>query len=199
MIIDPGASTNLFGANITRALVRKAVAFGHRAEQHRMTQPLNIQGVGHGSQQCRWEMVCPIAVPDEGGSAQVHTINSPMVSGSGEDLPGLLGLRSLEALRAILDTANRTFMFLGPGPIKIELPPGSTVVPLEKAPSGHLVMVIDDYEHVAAKRGGLPNASLALHTSAPSEDQPVNATSTEVVVPATVESDPTAGNVSFEI
>ena len=35
-------------------------------------------------------------------------------------------------------------------------------IPLRKAPSGHLVMVIDDYEKVMARRGGLPHASLQL-------------------------------------
>ena len=33
---------------------------------------------------------------------------------------------------------------------------------MNKAPSGHLVMVIDDYEKVIERRGGLPHASLQL-------------------------------------
>ena len=46
--------------------------------------------------------------------------------------------------------------------MKFELPPGSMRIPLKKAPSGHLVMVIDDYEKVVERRGGLPHASLQL-------------------------------------
>ena len=96
-----------------------------------------------------------------------------MVSGPGENLPGLLGLRSLEALRAILDTEHSRLIFLGPGEVKYELPSGSTVIPLENAPSGHLVMLIDDYDHVATRwTGGLPEVSLSLHTHAQSDTEP---------------------------
>ena len=70
------------------------------------------------------------------------------MEGDGSGLPGLLGLRTLEHERAILDTGNHELIFPGPGRVKIELPPGSTRIPLHKAPSGHLVMVVDDYEKV---------------------------------------------------
>ena len=169
ILIDPGAWTNLFGAKIARALTRRAVACGYQPKQHRMPRPLSIQGVGAGSQECNWEIECPIAVPNAEGNSQLHTVRGPIVAGSGEDLPGLLGLRSLEANRALIDTDRRQLIFPGPGEVKIELPPGSTVIPLQKAPSGHLVMEIDDYEHVAKKNGGLAEASLSLHSSAPVE------------------------------
>ena len=48
--------------------------------------------------------------------------------------------------------------------MEIKLPPGSVSIPLHKAPSGHLVMIIDEYEKIAAKRGGVPEASLQLHS-----------------------------------
>jgi hypothetical protein len=85
------------------------------------------------------------------------------VEGNGEDLPGLLGLRSLETDRAILDMGNKKLYFPGPGEVKIELPPGSIEVPLEKAPSGHLVMPIDDYEKIVKRTGGTPETSLQLN------------------------------------
>ena len=40
---------------------------------------------------------------------------------------------------------------LGEGEAKLELPPGSTPIPLHKAPSGHLVMIIDDYDQTKPK------------------------------------------------
>ena len=55
--------------------------------------------------------------------------------------------------------------FPGKGDIEIVLPPGSLEVPLHKAPSGHLVMVIDEYEQVAHKAGGLPAPCMQLHAS----------------------------------
>ena len=53
--------------------------------------------------------------------------------------------------------------FPGPGEVKIVLPPGSVSHPLEKAPSGHLVLVIDDYERVGApQRGGVAEEPVNL-------------------------------------
>ena len=57
---------------------------------------------------------------------------------------------------------SHELIFPGPGEVKYELPPGSVRIPLQKAPSGHLVMVIDDFEQVKQRRGGLPHASLQL-------------------------------------
>ena len=121
-----------------------------------MESPLSIQGVGNGSQKCDWEIHCPIAVPQVGEPTKRHTFTAPIVQGTGQNLPGLLGLRSLEQQRAILDTGSRTLIFPGPGDVEISLPPGSVRVPLEKAPSGHLVMVIDEYNKLISQKGGVP-------------------------------------------
>ena len=45
----------------------------------------------------------------------------------------------------MLDMDKAQLIFPGPGDIKYDLPPGSTIEPLEVAPSGRLVMVTDDY------------------------------------------------------
>ena len=50
----------------------------------------------------------------------------------------------------------------------MELPPGSTVIHLESAPSGHLVMPVDEFAKIVQKRGGVPEAGLALHQIATS-------------------------------
>ena len=60
--------------------------------------------------------------------------------------------------------AGQMLIFPGSGDVKIELQPGSQEIPLQKSPSGHLVMVIDDFEKVA-KKGGVPEVPLQLHTS----------------------------------
>ena len=166
VIVDPGAWTNLMGAKVARALAQRALGQGHQPEQTRMPKALDIQGVGNGSQQCQWQLTCPIAVKDETGQSKLHKITAPIVQGTGENLPGLLGLRSLEQERAILDCGSRMLHLVGQGEVQLTLPPGSVSIPLQKAPSGHLVMVIDEYEEVAASRGGLPEASLQLHTVA---------------------------------
>jgi hypothetical protein len=164
-IVDPGAWTNLVGAKLARALTQRAIANGHRPKQEKMNT-LSIQGVGNGSQACNWKLVCPIAVPHSDGHAHLHSIEAPIVEGTGEDLLGLYGLKSMEQRRAILDTGNRKLYFPGPGDVQIILPPGSIEVPLQKAPSGHLVMVVDNFEQLKPpSKGGLPEVSMQLHTA----------------------------------
>ena len=74
---------------------------------------------------------------DEHGETRMHSIDAPIVDGAGKDLPGLLGLMTLEKERAILDCGSQMLHLLGTGEAKIELPPGSTSIPLKIAPSGH--------------------------------------------------------------
>ena len=84
----------------------------------------------------------------------------------------MLGLRTLEHERAILDMGSHELIIPGPGEVKYELSPGSVRIPLKKAPSGHLVMIVDDYENAMnASRGGLPHASLQFHARDERVDQ----------------------------
>ena len=110
IIVDPGAWTNLIGAKLARQLVQRALKHGHKPQQLPMEQ-LNVQGVGNGTQACNFKLQCPIAIPHSDGNAHLHKISAPIVEGSGSDLPGLLGLRSLETDRAILDTGSRMLHF----------------------------------------------------------------------------------------
>ena len=165
MIVDPGAWTNLIGAKLARKLTMRVLQAGLKPVQERMT-PMSIQGVGSGSQTCNWRINTPIAVTDKGDESSIHKILIPIVEGSGEELPGLFGLRSQEELRAIMDTGNRMLHFPGPGEVQIILPPGSTSVPLHKVPSGHLVMIIDDFEKVSKHpKGAIPERTLQLHAT----------------------------------
>ena len=51
--------------------------------------------------------------------------------------------------------------------MEIKLPSGSVTVPLEKLPSGHLAMVIDDYERLQAQQSGVPATPMHLHANLP--------------------------------
>ena len=61
----------------------------------------------------------------------------------------------LKSRHAIMDIGNKQLIFPGAGPVEVTYPPGSTIIPLEEAPSGHLCMVIDDYKSVQKKTGGI--------------------------------------------
>ena len=182
IIVDPGAWTNLIGAKLARKLVQRAIQHGHKPQQLPMEQ-LNVQGVGNGSQACNFKLHCPIAIPHEDGTAHLHKISAPIVEGTGSDLPGLLGLRSLETDRAILDTGNRKLHFPGPGEVQFVLPPGSVSIPLEKSPSGHLVIPIDQYDQVSQKRGGLKEHSLNFPTIQEDKEEDKEDTATPIEPP----------------
>ena len=172
MIVDPGAWTNLMGEKLARDLAERAVKSGLTPRQEPMEKPLSIQGVGNGFQECKFQMSTPIAVADDRGKTTMHQLTVPIVTGSGADLPGLLGLRSMESLRAILDMGNRELILPGAGDPVIEWPAGTTRIPLSKAPSGHLVMVVDDFEKALKQKSGLPERTVELlaesHDSSPS-------------------------------
>ena len=165
VIIDPGAWTNLMGENLARQLSRRAVEAGHRPQQVTMDKPLTIQGVGNGTQTCTHEIRTPIAITDNQGQTTIHSWTAPIVRESGAGLPGLLGLRSLESMRAILDTGHQELILPGQGETEITWPPGTLRLPLSRAPSGHFVLVIDDFERALKHiQGGLPERTLQLHS-----------------------------------
>ena len=62
--------------------------------------------------------------------------------------------------------------------MNIVLPPGSVSHPFEKAPSGNILLVVDDYDRLEEpKRGGLTEEPLHLlsHSQSASSNAPVGA------------------------
>ena len=88
------------------------------------------------------------------GPAKLFNLKAGIVEEPGENLPGLLGLDVLKSRRAIMDIGNKQLIFPGAGPVEVSYPPGSTIIPLEEAPSGHLCMIIDAFSQIEKKNGG---------------------------------------------
>ena len=107
------------GSKLARAITDKAIARGQKPAQEKMAQPLSVKGVGKGSQKCAWKVICPIATPTSTGQSAAGRITIPIVEGTGADLPGLLGLRTIGQHRGILDTANRELILLDLGEAQI--------------------------------------------------------------------------------
>ena len=176
IIVDPGAYTNLAGKQWVKAQSRKALENNHQPKQTKMTRPLGISGVGDGAQECKFQASVPVAVPAEypsGISTALHTFECPIVEGSGENLPALLGLKSMADKKAILEMTpgKEALIFPGPGGYEIKLAPGHTKIPLKKAPSGHLCIPTDHFSSVSSSSnsssssasGGLPPPQFTLH------------------------------------
>ena len=143
----------------------------------RRSEPLNVSGVGNGSQACHYDCHLPLAFQTTSGERRTGDFKTPTISDS--ELPGLLGLNALTANRAVIDCHTNKMYFLGPGDYDLEkaMPPGTDVFQAERAPSGHLVLPCCMYDSRAPNPA--PSA-LSLHTrerprstSPPPRDPPI--------------------------
>ena len=126
IIIDPGSVGNLCGDKWAREVALMAKQNGHKPSYEKRPRPLQVCGVGNGSQECHYDCVLPVAVrPGSQNQANIGNLQVPAVSNS--DLPGLLGLTALRKNRAILDFNTLRLYFCGPGDYDFdkETPPGT--------------------------------------------------------------------------
>ena len=140
---------------------------GKKPTYTKRPKPLSVSGVGHGSQQCNYDCHLPIALRHDHTNEITHgDISMPAVQNS--DMPGLLGNQSLIDNKAIWDFQNMKLYFVGPGDYDLAraLPPGTDVFQLERAPSGHIVLPICEYDGSPAK----PEHTLTLMTRRPASE-----------------------------
>ena len=68
-------------------------------------------------------------------------------------------------MRDILDMGRQELILPGRGDAEITWPSGTLRLPLSRAPSGHSVLIIDDFERaMQSAAGGLPERTLQLHS-----------------------------------
>ena len=172
LIVDVGAWTNLVGGKFAQEQARRAVAAGRKPRSSKMAKPLRVQGVGSGTPETWWQTELPIAIPDGSGRAFDHLYTAPTLNqGAGEDLPALLGMKTITEHEGVLECGRgkERLTFPGPGGYTITWAPGAMHMPLERAPSGHVVIPCDDFASVASESSGLASRALQLHAT---ESQP---------------------------
>ena len=170
---------------------KRAARYGRYPTQKKIAQPVTVQGVGQGAQQAAWETTTPIAMPTADGSAVSSNYVAPTIMGS--TLPPLLGLKSMKAKNAVIDTMNNKLYFCGPGGCEIRPSPGTVVIPLEQTRSGHLVAPCSHFDEVRSvtqqmeRDNDEDNAIPMLPSFAPatSSNEPVGATTVESQSPST--------------
>ena len=153
LIVDPGSVGNLCGDKWAREVAIAASRGGHRPSYERRPRPLQVSGVGHGSQTCKYDCKLPIALRQQGGSSSsLGELNTPAVQDS--DMPGLLGRQSLHDNRAVWDFVTDRLYFMGPGDYDLSraLPPGTDCFQLERAPSGHSVLPCCEFSAPRARQ-----------------------------------------------
>ena len=147
-VVDPGSIYNLSGDRWAKEMYRIAEANGREAAQKKRDKPLQVAGVGHGTQGAKYDVNIPVALKTAAGDFKDGNFDAPCIADS--DIPGLLGLRSLEENRSLLDTVNSKLYFLGPGDYDLMamLPPGTECYDLQKSTSGHLILPMTHYEEL---------------------------------------------------
>lgn len=145
LLVDPGSYGNLVGDQWLATAVREAQQFGFKASHKGMTSPLEVGGVGSGTQQCRQQVTIPAAIRASDGTTTQATYTAPVIPSSA--CPALLGLKSLKNQRTVLDLTDNRMILLPPS-TPLEIPVGSEVYGLEQAATGHLLLPISEYERL---------------------------------------------------
>lgn len=137
LLVDPGAHDNLIGSE-TCELMAEQLRTTVTSKQ--LNKPLVVSGVGKSSQEAERSatMECSFRTVDD--KQLLGSYTAPVVPNSA--LPPLLGLKSLRAKNAVVDTKTPALILPGPGGIEFRLSPGSQVHRLELSESGHLILPV---------------------------------------------------------
>ena len=146
LLIDPGSVGNLCGDTWASSVAEAAVQNGYRPEYKKRDRPLNVRGVGNGSQVCTNDCFLPVGLITKDGKKAVHaSFATPCVQNS--TLPGLMGRQALRSNKAVIDFNKMEMYFMGEADYELErsMPPGTDSFQLELAPSGHIVLPCSEF------------------------------------------------------
>ena len=147
--MDIGAYDNLMGDQWLQRMNQKVTRAGLQITSRPLTKCGRICGVGTGSPTVNMEATVPIGIPE----LDIGAYTGPVMENS--EVPALLGLRTLQGKHAIIDT-KRKLLYVSPDPQDLRAISGSstTIIKLESAPSGHLLIPCTEFsaaQHKAAK------------------------------------------------
>ena len=147
MLVDLGSLINVVGANTAKDFKNTARKAGYETTVEKRSNRLNVNGVGKGSAPCDTQGTFPIAVQYKEQPTQLDSYKANIAEGSGANLPAILGSRSMQDKDAVLllRQGSEVMAFPGPGGYKIEWSPGTKLLPMKPAPSGHLVIPCDNF------------------------------------------------------
>ncbi len=150
LLVDLGSKINAMGAETEKEFAATAEANGYDTNYVPRVNRLWVNGVGAGAAKCDFEVIAPIAVKFAEHTATKETFQANITEGVGANLPAILGLDSMQAKDSVLILRKgQEFMaFPGPGGYEIKWSPGTKLLPMEHAPSGHLVIPCDRFKEL---------------------------------------------------
>ena len=164
ILVDLGSKINCIGLETERLFATQSMDHGLPSKYLPRAQRLNINGVGRGSAPCDVEAVVPIAVKFQDQPATKETFRANVAQGCGAHLPAIIGLKSMTDKVAVLILRKDGQMMALPGPsgYKIEWGPGTKLISLVEAPSGHLVIPCGHFRDLP--RENAPSEQLSFVT-----------------------------------
>ena len=88
-------------------------------------------------------MVLATGTHDVDGNLHRDVYQAPCLNNS--NVPGLLGIRALKALDAVIRCSTGEMWFLGSGGMKMELSPGTRHFQMKQAPGGHWMLPVSQF------------------------------------------------------
>ena len=146
LLVDTGARKSLTGSQWVQRQSDDAKKHGRGTVLTDLTRQISIEGVGTGANVCVQSASVPLAFAD--GTSGVYT--APIVPNS--EIPALLGFDILEQRRVVLDCFNGKYIEVGPGGYDINLSPGSRVLELQKAATGHPMISVSAWSAVVPSK-----------------------------------------------
>jgi len=156
LLIDTGAVKNLTGEVTIRRMQALAQQAGQGTDFQDMRSILNVDGVGAGSSSCSKVVTVPIVLSD----GRLASYKAPMIDGS--EVPPLLGLESMKQHRVLLDLVHNKFIMVGQGGFDLKLSPGSTVLQMQKAKTGHLMLPASEWSRIDRQQDEIDLTAIQL-------------------------------------
>ena len=161
LIVDTGAWSNIIGADAAKNLALQAMDAGIHIRQSKLSCPLSVSGIGSENMKSYYEASLPVRLKEaNNGPNEVHTYEAPVlhspIEGSSEaTCPAVIGLKALESINAIIETTTGDPMLHVPGidGYRIEFAPGARHFPLQKSPTGQLVLPLQALQTGASSSG----------------------------------------------
>ncbi len=167
LVVDTGAVNNLIGDEAAQRLIQQAKEHHQGGSIRQLDKKYPVGGVGATSSYVNGELTTAIAL--SGGIP--GSFRAPVVEQSA--IPGLLGNATLIQHRAVIDLTHNALILLGQGGMELRVSPGTIVLPLKRAASGHLMLEVSAWKRRRTD-GSVPTLSFHSHGADDDDDDAGN-------------------------
>eukprot|EP00959_Pyramimonas_sp_CCMP1952_P461050 9480943-Pyramimonas_sp.AAC.1 len=163
ILLNIGSNINIIGLKTAQTFEPVSRPHGRAIKRLNLTKRLYVSEVGHGAAILEKALHCKIArkerIDPAGAPAvpRLDTYSANVAEGYAENLPALLGLRSMSNMGAILilEQGHEKMIIPGAEMYNILLGRGAGVFDLMKTPSGHLALKADENGAATEDQGSM--------------------------------------------